>query len=154
MLYTKLTKQAMIIAYTAHHGQVDKTGLPYIFHPLHLAEQCEDEKTTIVALLHDVVEDCEEYTFDKLETYGFDAEVISALKLLTHEKGVPYEEYVKKIKSNPLATKVKLLDLSHNLNETRFDENERDEKLNRMAKKREKYIKAKEYLENDSVTSS
>ena len=57
MLYTPLTIQAMKIAYTAHHGQVDKGGVPYIFHPIHLAELMKDEYTTCVALLHDVVED-------------------------------------------------------------------------------------------------
>ena len=57
MIYTPLTNRAMQIAYQAHHGQVDKSGLPYIFHPYHLAEQMEDEYTTCIALLHDVMED-------------------------------------------------------------------------------------------------
>ena len=57
MIYTKLTKKAMDIAYKAHHGQKDKGGFPYINHPLHLAEQMDDEYSTCVALLHDVVED-------------------------------------------------------------------------------------------------
>ena len=57
MIYTPLTNKALRLAYTAHHGQVDKSGVPYIFHPYHLAEQMTDEITTCVALLHDVVED-------------------------------------------------------------------------------------------------
>ena len=57
MIYTPLTQKAMLLAYDAHHGQLDKGGVPYIFHPIHLAEQMPDELTTIVALLHDVVED-------------------------------------------------------------------------------------------------
>ena len=57
MIYTFLTKKAMKLAYAAHHGQTDKSGVPYIFHPIHLAEQMEDEATTIAALLHDLIED-------------------------------------------------------------------------------------------------
>ena len=47
MIYTPQTKRALQLAYEAHHGQTDKTGLPYIHHPLHLAEQMPDEVTTI-----------------------------------------------------------------------------------------------------------
>ena len=57
MVYTPLTIKAMKLAYAAHHGQTDKSGVPYIFHPYHVAEQMTDEFTTCVALLHDVVED-------------------------------------------------------------------------------------------------
>ena len=57
MIYTEKTKRAMQIAYEAHHGQLDKSGVPYIYHPIHLAEQMDTETETIVALLHDVVED-------------------------------------------------------------------------------------------------
>lgn len=57
MIYTAKTKQAMKLCYEAHQGQVDKSGIPYVFHPIHVAEQMSDEPTTIVALLHDVIED-------------------------------------------------------------------------------------------------
>ena len=57
MIYTPKTKKAMIIAYNAHNGQVDKSGIPYIYHPIHLAEQMDTETECIVALLHDVVGD-------------------------------------------------------------------------------------------------
>ena len=90
MIYTSKTKLAMKIAYEAHQGQYDKNGIPYIYHPIHLAEQCDDEITTVIALLHDVVEDNKNYTFEKLEQFEFGEIVISALKLLTHIKGVPY----------------------------------------------------------------
>ena len=57
MIYTNLTNKAMRIAYNAHNGQLDKSDVPYIFHPFHLAEQMKTEHEVIVALLHDVVED-------------------------------------------------------------------------------------------------
>ena len=60
MIYTPMTRKAMRIAYDAHAGQVDKTGLPYIYHPMHLAESMTDENSVITALLHDVVEDTED----------------------------------------------------------------------------------------------
>lgn len=57
MINTKLTKKAMVIAYNARINQFDKGGIPYIYHPIHLAEQMDTEIACIVALLHDVVED-------------------------------------------------------------------------------------------------
>jgi (p)ppGpp synthase/HD superfamily hydrolase len=83
VLYTPLTKKALRIAFDAHKEQTDKDGLPYIHHPLHLAEQMDTENEIIVALLHDVVEDTD-WTFDALEREGFSA-IISVLRLLTHE---------------------------------------------------------------------
>ena len=118
MIYTELTNEAMKIAYRAHHGQVDKGGIPYIFHPYHLAEQMADEYTTCVALLHDVMEDTDT-TFEELSAI-FPKEVMDALTLLTHEDGVDYYEYVAKIKNNPIAKTVKLADLTHNSDETRM----------------------------------
>ena len=66
MIYTPLTIKAARIAYEAHHGQFDLCGMPYVFHPYHVAEQMTDEYTTCVALLHDVVEDTD-VTFEDLE---------------------------------------------------------------------------------------
>ena len=86
MIYTPKTKKAMIIAYNAHNGQVDKSGIPYIYHPIHLAEQMNTETECIVALLHDVVEDTN-VTFDELEK-EFSPEIIEALKLLKFECNV------------------------------------------------------------------
>jgi len=122
MIYTPLTCEAMKIAYAAHHGQVDNGGIPYIFHPYHLAEQMEDEYTTCIALLHDVLEDTDvtrEYLAER-----FPREIMEALDLLTHEEGVPYLEYVARIKTNPLARTVKLADLTHNTDQTRLPDND------------------------------
>ena len=113
MIYTERTKRAMNIAYQAHHGQLDKGGMPCVFHPLHLAEQMDDEVSTIAALLHDVVEDTD-WTFEMLEAEGFPAESMAALRLLTHPEGEPYLDYVARLKDNPVAVKVKLADLRHN----------------------------------------
>lgn len=137
MIYTKLTRQAMKLCFEAHKDQVDKTEIPYVFHPFHLAEQMNDEYTTVIALLHDVVEDTE-YSFKDLEDMGYPKEVIDALRLLTHEKGVPYMEYISKIKDNPLAKTVKLADLRHNSDITRL--NVVDEKTIRRCEKYKKAI--------------
>ena len=120
MLYTKLTKKAMKIAFEAHKNQTDKNGIPYIYHPIHLAEQMADEKTICVALLHDVVEDTD-ITFEQLVREGFPDDIIEALKLLTHDDSIQYVDYVKEIKSNPIAAAVKLADLKHNSDLTRLD---------------------------------
>ena len=120
MIYTKQTKMALKLCFEAHKEQIDKTGLPYVFHPFHLAEQMTDELSTVCALLHDVIEDTD-YTAEDLTALGFDEKVIEVLGLLTHEDGVPYMDYVKKLSSNETAVKVKIADLKHNSDLTRLD---------------------------------
>ena len=136
MIYTKMTQKAMKIAYEAHHGQLDKSDVPYIYHPIHLAEQMDTEEEVIVALLHDVVEDTD-MTFEQLEKEGFSKTVIDALKLLTHDDSEDYMDYIRKLKPNPLARKVKFVDLCHNSDESRL-ENPTPKDVAR----REKYQKA------------
>lgn len=118
MIYTPLTQKAMLLAYDAHHGQLDKGGVPYIFHPIHLAEQMPDELTTIVALLHDVVEDTD-LTLDDIAG-DFPPAVIDALRLLTHKPGTNYLDYVRALRNNPIAATVKRADLLHNSDESRL----------------------------------
>lgn len=140
MIYTELTKKAMLIAYDAHHGQVDKGGFPYVFHPFHLAEQMPDEITCCVALLHDVVEDTK-YSLEDLEEKGFPCQVINAVQCLTRSEGSTYDAYIKEIAKNEIARKVKLADLVHNSDLTRLivvDEN--------TLFRKEKYQKALEEL--------
>ena len=120
MIYTPLTKKALKLAFECHKDQVDKTGMPYVFHPFHLAEEMTDEISTVCALLHDVVEDTS-YTFEDLSSMGFPDTVIDVLRLLTHSPDVPYLDYVRAIKSNDIATRVKLADLRHNSDTTRLD---------------------------------
>ncbi len=144
MVYTPLTIKAMKLAYAAHHGQTDKSGVPYIFHPYHVAEQMADEFTTCAALLHDVVEDTS-LTFKELEDQ-FPKEVLDALRLLTHEKGTDYFEYVRAIKENSIAKAVKLADIAHNSDETRLT-GCRDATQEQIIRWREKYAKAKRILE-------
>lgn len=120
MIYTPLTNKALVLCFAAHKDQTDKSGIPYVFHPFHLAEQMDSELTTVVALLHDVVEDSE-YTLADLTDMGFPAEVTDAVALMTHAEGVPYLDYVAKIKENPIARKVKLADLQHNSDLSRLD---------------------------------
>lgn len=120
MIYTNLTKLAMKIAYETHKDQKDKSGIPYIYHPIHLAEQMDDEISTCVALLHDVVEDTDT-TFQDLLDFGFIEEIVDVLKLLTHNVNDEYMEYIRRIKTNSTAIKVKLADLRHNSDLTRLD---------------------------------
>ena len=120
MIYTELTKKALKLCFEAHKEQEDRSEMPYVFHPFHLAEQMTDELTTVVALLHDVVEDTP-IALDDIRRQGFPAEVIDALKLLTHDKQVPYMEYVARIRENPVARAVKLADLQHNSDLSRLN---------------------------------
>ena len=141
MIYTELTKQAMKLCFEAHKNQKDKSGIPYVFHPFHLAEQMEEELSTVVALLHDVVEDTA-YTFDDLRNMGYPEKVLEALMLLTHDDATPYLSYVERLKDNPIAKAVKLADLRHNSDLSRLDHIDQ-KALDRV----EKYKKAIALLE-------
>ena len=141
MIYTPKTKKALKLCFDAHKNQTDKSGMPYVFHPFHLAEQMQTEETTVVALLHDLVEDTN-YTIKDLTSMGFDKNITDAIALMTHADDVEYMDYVREIKNNPIAKAVKLADLKHNSDLTRLDVV--DEKA---LSRREKYLKAIAILE-------
>lgn len=109
----------MQLAYDAHKGQVDKGGAPYIVHPLYVAEQMTDELSTVVALLHDTVEDTA-LTINDLQMLGYPCEVIEAVAILSKPRNMPYMNYIERIKTNAIATKVKIADLKHNMMLTRL----------------------------------
>lgn len=147
MIYTPLTNKALKIAYAAHHGQVDYNGIPYIFHPVHLAEQMDDEVSCCAALLHDVVEDTQ-VTMEQLAE-EFPSEVIEVLKLLTHAPDVEYFTYVRAIKVSPTAMKIKLADIAHNSDQTRCVGSGLSEE--KLAYWRAKYEKATKILTEDCI---
>lgn len=142
MIYTEMTIKAMKIAYEAHLGQLDYNDVPYIFHPYHLAEQMDDEVSCTIALLHDVVEDTR-LTLSDLEQI-FPTQVVEIVRLLTHDENIDYFDYIREIKKNPIATKVKLEDLKHNSDESRsIGSNLTQDQLLYW---KTKYAKAKEIL--------
>ena len=143
MIYTNNTKKAINIAYEAHKNQKDKSGIPYILHPIHLAEQMTTEEECIVAMLHDVAEDTE-ITLEDLSK-EFTKNIIDALRLLTHDKNVEYLDYIQAISKNSLATKVKIADLNHNLDKTRLPEIKEEDK-----KRIIKYQEALKILNNNN----
>ena len=118
MIYTPLTMKAMKLAYDAHDGQMDRSGAPYVFHPFHVAEKMKSEKSVIVALLHDVPEETK-VTLEDIRKAGFGEDVMVALRLLQHDKNVPYLEYIKKLKNNDIAREVKMEDIAHNCDPAR-----------------------------------
>lgn len=144
MLYTELTKRAMQICFDAHKDQKDKGGLPYVFHPFHVAEQMDMEEKICAALLHDVVEDTPR-SFENLEAEGFPPAVIEALRLLTHEKGTDYMDYVRRLKDHPIASAVKLADLRHNCTPGRLPAAQGEE-AKEQADRLRKYLNAQAIL--------
>ena len=147
MIYSKKIREAAELAYICHGMQKDKAGYPYIMHPLHLAEQMDDEDSVIVALLHDTVEDCG-LDPDALLEYGFSDVQVGAIKALTHDKDMDYLEYIKKqVKPNALATKVKIADLKHNMDLSRFNGSDMEIVWDAAKRRKEKYMAALEILE-------
>jgi (p)ppGpp synthase/HD superfamily hydrolase len=127
---------ALKVAVEAHFGQRDKGGRPYIFHPLRVAAGCSG-KAKVAALLHDTVEDTS-VTFEQLAELGIDGEILAAVRLLTHDKSVPYLDYVRKVKKNPIAREVKLSNLRDNMDLKRL-KSLTDEDIRRLEKYHEAY---------------
>lgn len=135
-----LLDKAIAIAVEAHTGQTDKAGRPYILHPLHLMMQMDTDEERITAVLHDVVEDSE-MTLADLRNAGFPAPVLDALALLTHDKSqLSYDAYITAVQANPLARRVKMADLIHNMDVRRLTEI-REKDLQRLVKYRRAWQK-------------
>ena len=120
MIYTDLTKTAMQIAYDAHYGQVDRGKTPYIFHPMHVAEGMKDEDSTVVAILHDILEDTP-VSAELLKRKGIPGRLVETIEILTRQEDEPYMVYLYRIvnSKNEIALRVKYADILHNLDETR-----------------------------------
>jgi (p)ppGpp synthase/HD superfamily hydrolase len=110
---TQTLERAIAIAATAHAGQVDKGGAPYILHPLKVMLRMSTLEQRIVAVLHDVVEDCD-VSLDDLRKEGFSEEVLSAIESVTKVSGESYEDFVDRAAQNPIGRVVKLADLEEN----------------------------------------
>ena len=136
--------KAIEIAVTAHAGQLDKGGQPYILHPLWVMNKVRHlgEDTMIVAVLHDVVEDTP-WTLELLREEGFNGTIITALQYLTKDPEVPYDSYINSISTHTIATAVKLRDLEHNSKITRL-KGLRKKDFERLAK----YHRAYTYLKD------
>lgn len=136
----ELVSTAYLIAKLAHAGQVDKAGKPYLEHPLKVASLLPTAQLQAIGLLHDVLEDTDVTEQELRPVFG--DEIVDTLLLLTHEDGIPYMDYVRKLGENPLARQVKLADLTHNMDLNRFD-HVTEKELRRVE---EKYRPAYTYL--------
>lgn len=110
---TQTLERAIALAASAHAGQVDKGGAPYILHPLKVMLRMTTLEERIVAVLHDVVEDCG-ISLDDLRKEGFSEEVLSAIESVTKVPGESYEDFVERAAQNPIGRVVKLADLEEN----------------------------------------
>jgi (p)ppGpp synthase/HD superfamily hydrolase len=141
-------ERAIEIATEAHKGQYDKAGNDYIGHPLRVMDMCRTEEEKIVGVLHDVVEDTE-WTFAQLAAEGFSQEVIDALQCVTKlSENENYDDFIERVKKNPLATAVKINDLSDNMDIRRLPYlSDKD------VKRLKKYLKAYKKLIGEPVYS-
>ena len=125
-------ERAIEIAVSAHKGQTDKGGNPYILHPLRVMMSLETDEEKIVGVLHDVVEDSD-WTFEDLKSEGFSGQIIDALKSVTkneseHGTDEGYYRFVERAKTNPLGSQVKMADLRDNMDITRIPAEHLDDK--------------------------
>lgn len=142
MIYTENTNKALKFMFEKHKEQCDKSGVPYVFHPFMVANSMDDEDSTIVALLHDVLEDTDT-SVEEIRNFGFSENVIEALMYLTHDKNVDYMDYIRNILNNDIAVKVKIADINHNSDRSRLNNLTEKDTL-----RYEKYKKALAILEN------
>ena len=116
-------QRAIEIALEAHKGALDKGGNPYILHPLRVMLQMDSEEEMIVAILHDVVEDSEKWSFDKLHKEGFSKKIINSLRSVTKEnENEDYEKFIDRSVKDKIGRKVKIADISDNLDISRLKE--------------------------------
>ena len=116
-------QRAIEIALEAHKGALDNGGNPYILHPLRLMLQMDSEEEMIVAILHDVVEDSEKWSFDKLHKEGFSKKIINSLRSVTKEnENEDYEKFIDRSVKDKIGRKVKIADISDNLDISRLKE--------------------------------
>ncbi len=136
-----MLNKAIKIATKTHEGQVDKAERPYISHPLRVMAMGTTEEEKIVGVLHDVVEDSD-WTFERLTAEGFSSEVVDALRCVTKlSESEPYDMFIQRVKANPLAVKVKINDLTDNMDIRRLAYiSEKD------VKRLRKYLKAYKQL--------
>ncbi len=141
-------EKAIAIASEAHEGQFDKAGNDYIGHPLRVMEMGRTEEEKIVGVLHDIVEDTP-WTFEMLETEGFSSEIIAALKCLTKiSEKENYDDFIERVRKNPLAVAVKINDLTDNMDIRRLPYlSDKD------VKRLKKYLKAYKKLTGEPVFS-
>lgn len=137
---------AMHIAAREHLHITDKGGNAYILHPMRIAMRLRtnDEELMSIAIMHDVIEDSK-VTFEDLREHGFSERVIDALKLLTHMKGLSYDDYIDAMKDNRDALLVKREDLRDNSDITRL-KGISDKDFERMRKYQRSFVKVEEYL--------
>ncbi len=132
------------IACKAHKGKKDKAGNSYILHPLRVMMRMDSPREMMVAVMHDVVEDSEKWTLQKLNDEGFDQEVIKAIDALTKRGEETYMEFIERVSQNKIGIKVKLADLEDNMNVMRLGNlTEKD------AKRIDKYHHAWRFLRKD-----
>jgi (p)ppGpp synthase/HD superfamily hydrolase len=113
-------ERAIVIAAEGHAGVTDKGGAPYILHPLRMMLSLSTPEERIVAVLHDVCEDCPGWTLGKLRAEGFPNHVIAALDSVTKRQGEDYETFVRRAAANPIGRRVKLADLMDNCDLSRI----------------------------------
>lgn len=141
-------ERAIQIATEAHKGQLDKAGRDYIGHPLRVMKMGKTEDEKIVGVLHDVIEDTG-WTFEMLEAEGFSREVIEALKCVTKlSENENYDDFIERVRKNPLAVAVKINDLTDNMDIRRLPYlSDKD------VKRLKKYLKAYKKLTGEPVYS-
>ncbi len=114
-----LLQKAIDLAHQAHAQQVDKGGQPYINHPLRVMAKMETLQEKIVAVLHDVVEDSD-LTLEDLLVQGFPADIVDSIAALTKIAGEEYETYLQRVMENAIALRVKIADMTDNLDISRI----------------------------------
>jgi guanosine-3',5'-bis(diphosphate) 3'-pyrophosphohydrolase len=117
--FETLLALAITLANQAHAGQLDKAGKPYISHPLTVMSQMNTPESKIVAVLHDASEDSD-LTIADLVRQGFPEFITEAIAAITKRDGEPYEDYILRVKSNAIARKVKIADVTHNMDISRI----------------------------------
>ena len=100
-----------------HQGQMSESGIPYVMHPIWVADHLDSELDKIVGYLHDILEDTD-VSEEEIEK-EFGSNVLEILKILTKQNGEDYLTYIDRVRQNDVASRVKICDLKHNMDLSR-----------------------------------
>lgn len=136
-------ERAIALAVIAHDGQQDKAGAPYILHPLRVMMGLQREEERMAAVLHDVVEDSQ-ITLEMLRAEGFSERVLRVVDLLTHRAGDDHESYIQRLQQDPVARRIKRLDMEDNMDIRRLNTQPGERDWQRLAKYRRAWERLKD----------
>lgn len=133
----------------------DKAGEPYLGHLTRVSDRLSKGDAKVAALLHDVVEDIDDISFDDLKDLGFSDSIVDIVKIVTKDKskGISYHDWIGEIiaTGNVDAIKVKYSDMMDNFSLDRLNKLDEETKRHLISKYKDEVERLRNYLDKNGV---